>query len=541
MATNPEALAQLVRTVLAGPHAELAMKRQVLALARENLHLPAVPAALIETLPLVNDRETRDALLALVSSLDPARLPSLGPLHDALLAALAVEKERGQRVQLLTRLGAGLARDPRLLPAFLEVVKKPETSDDEKEAAASALARLVAPSEAAALAALAAAQSAPGWVRAAAVGLATRCPQLTDALAAALAPFLDPRVDAGLRLTVLRALAQARRLSDVQLPALRTLLRDEDSSGVRLAALELLAQVAPWSAEHWELLLWSAARDGDAGVRARAVALQKEAPDPSPALLAQLCAQLGGEASAGVRLELIALLQRNLRLPEVREALSSALVASGPVLADGELAALADALAPYAGRDERVRDRLFAAAEALPRVVQRQVLLAKVLPRVKVDESLPLLTRLFARERDETLRAQTFAALRPLSLARHPELVRAFCDELLEPGSRLRAECAAALGAAAETAPEAVAALEEVIATESDRELVRACLDGYLRPRVTRRFAPLFAVVRNEALDTSSRERCLAELVKLPLSPAETAELGAALAGLPAGTLRRPA
>ncbi len=540
MAANPEAVAQLVRTVLAGPHAELAMKRQVLSVARDNLHFAAVPAALIAALPNVQDRETRAALIGLLAELDEARLPSLAPLHDAFLVALRDEKERATRVQLLGRLGAGLARDLRLLPAFLEVVGKPETSDAEKQAALGALARLVSPSEEAALAALGAAREAPAWVRSAAIELATRCPQLTDALSGALATYLEPRVPAALRLEVLQKLAQARKLGPLHLPVLRDLLRHEESAGARLAALDLLGQVAPWTSEHWELLLWSAARDGDQGVRARAVALQKEAPEPTPEVLEKLSAQLFADSSADVRLQILGLLKRSLRLPEVRSALARAFAESAPALSDAEVAALADSLAPYAGRDAEVRERLLSSVEKLPRASQRASVLGKVLPKVKVDEVLPLLVRLFAREREEALRAQLFHALRPLSLARHPELVRAFCDELLEPSSPLRAECAGALGAAAESSPDAASALEEVIATESERELVRACLDGYLRPRVAKKFAPLLAVVRNEALDTSSRQRCLEELVKLSLTAEESLELAQALSGLPQGTLEVP-
>jgi hypothetical protein len=363
---------------------------------------------------------------------------------------------------------------------------------------------------------------------------------LTPAISAALAPYLDARVDAGLRLEVLRKLAQSRKLGPLQLPVLRDLLRNEESAGARLQALELLGQIAPWSSEQWELLLWSAASDGDAGVRARAVALQKEAPEPEAPLLEKLCARLGSEPSPAVRVQILELLKRSLRLPEVRAALARAFAETAPALADEELLALAAALAPYAGRDAEVRERMLSSVEKLARSGQRAAVLGKVLPRVKVDEALPLLVRLFSRERDEALRAQLFAALRPLSLARHPELVRAFCDELLEPGSHLRAGCAAALGAAAETSADAAAALEEVIANESERELVRACLDGYLRPRVAKRFAPLLAVVRNEALDTTSRQQCLEELMKLPLSADETQALAEALSGLPPGTLKVP-
>ena len=240
-------------------------------------------------------------------------------------------------------------------------------------------------------------------------------------------------------------------------------------------------------------------------------------------------------------MQIIELLKRSLRLPEVRASLAKAFAESAPALADSELIALVDALSPYAGRDAEIRKALLGAVETLPRTAQRSAVLSRVVPRVKVEEALPLLVNLFARERDEGLRATMFKTLRPLSLAKHPELVRAFSDELLEPGSNLRAECAAALGAAAEENVDAAFALAEVIRTESDRELVRACLDGYLRPRVAKSFEPLFAVVKNELVDSSSRQKSLEALMKLSLSDAESQELAMALAGMPQGSLRIPA
>jgi hypothetical protein len=62
-----------------------------------------------------------------------------------------------------------------------------------------------------------------------------------------------------------------------------------------------------------------------------------------------------------------------------------------------------------------------------------------------------------------------------------------------------------------------------------------------LRPRVPKTFAPLLAVVRNDQVDTTSRQRCLEELVKLSLTDAESLELNDALSGMPPGALRVPA
>ena len=108
----------------------------------------------------------------------------------------------------------------------------------------------------------------------------------------------------------------------------------------------------------------------------------------------------------------------------------------------------------------------------------------------------------------------------------------------MEPGSPFRQACAPIVAAAAELFPEIPRALADVLVNDQDRELVRACLDGYLRPKVEKKFEPLLAVVRNEVIDTGSRQRCLDEVMQLTLSDAQQQELTEGLAGIKPNTLR---
>ena len=533
-----ENVAKLVRSVLGAPHSELAMKRQVIELARNNLHEAGVTGALLESLPAVRDKETRDALLDLLMSLDTSRFERIDALHDAFIDVLKEEKERAARSAIISRLAGGLHQDERLAALLLGILAEPVLNEEERAAVTQAIATLPSISEPTAVAALERCVSAPAHLQAQALAIAERCPTWGEAVAKALAPYLDVRVDRALRLRLLNRMAQAKMLTPAHFPALRQTLRNDPDAEARGVALDLLRSIKPWGAELFEQLLWTGSKDGDQSLRARAVALQREAPGLSTEQLAHLASQLASDTCAGVRIEVLGALKSYVRLVEVRAAVARALASNPSAFEDAEFDALVDLLAPYATRDEGIRNDLLKSIEGLPRSAQRKRLIELILPKVKVDAVLPTLVALFSRERDDGLREVLFAQLKPLSVAKHPELVKIFCDELVEPGSPFRQECAPIVAAAAELYPEIPPALADVLVNDQDRELVRACLDGYLRPKVERKFEPLLAVVRNEVIDTGSRQRCLDEVMKLTLSDAQQQELTEALAGIKPNTLR---
>jgi hypothetical protein len=533
-------VARLVRSVLGSPTSELVLRRQVIDLARANLHQAAVTAALLEALPLVGDTETRDALLGLLMSLDTSRLETVDALHDALIRGFHEERSRSTRAALIARLAGGLHQDPRLATFLVELLGEPSLGDEERAAVTAAVAALPTVDEATAMTALEQAQGSATAVQRAALAIAERCPSWTPAVVEALAPYLDVRSDRLVRLRILRGLVEARALDPTHLALLQQILRHDPDADARALALDLLRSIRPWTEELFAQLLWTGAHDADAGLRARAVGLQREVPQLSEAQVVALAGQLATDRGSGVRAAIVTALKPYLRAPQVRAGIAESFASNPSAFDDAEVGAIIDALAPYAGRDALVRTALLASVETLPVAAQRARLLEAVVPALPVDDVAGLLARLFERERDEGVRRSLFGLLEPLSVARHRELVRVFVAELVDPGSPFRDEVAPILAGAAELHPEIPPALEDVLLHDRDRTLVRACLDGYLRPKVPRSFEPLLSVVGNEGIDTVSRQRALDELASMDLGPGDGGRLDDALAGMKPDTLRVP-
>jgi hypothetical protein len=534
-------VAGLVRRVLGSPTSELVMRRQILELARTNLHQPDVTAALLDSLPSVRDKETREALLSLLMTLDTSRFDRVDVLHDSLIRVFREEKERATRAELIARLADGLHQDTRLAAFFVEVLAEPSLSDQERASITFAVAALPSIDEATAATALDAARRSSTAVQAGALTIAERCPTWTDRVLAALEPYLDVRFDRAIRLRILRRLAEAKSLTPAHFTILRQTLRGDPDADARAIALDMLRSIRPWGEELFEQLLWTAAQDADEGLRAYAVALQREVPQLSDVQVTALAAQLATDRCTGVRTAVLAVLKPYGRAPEVRSAVLASFASNPSVFDDAELAAILDLLAPYVGRDAAVRDTLLASIETIPSAAQRTSLLEAVVPRLRAEDVVAPLATLFEHERDAALRRSLFGVLKPLSVTKHPELVKAYVAELVDPGSPFRAEVAAILGAAAELHAEVPPALEDVLLNDQDRDLVRACLEGYLRPKVARTFEPLLSVVRNEVVDTASRQRALDELMRMDLSEGESSRLADALAGLNPNTLRTQA
>ncbi len=533
-------VAMLVRSVLGSPQSELAMRRQVVELARQNLHEPDVLPALIEALPKVKDQETRVVLLAMLAEMDTSRFKDIEALYGAFLAVLAEEKERAVRATLIQRLAEGLHQDSRVAPMLLDALREKSLSDEERRAVTHAVASLPSIDEATAAAALQRCATAPADVQAVALSLAERCATWGAPVLKALAPYLDVKFDRAIRLRILRKLGEAKALTLEHLPLLRNVLRTDPDADARRAALDTIRQIKPWSEAVLDQLLWTAAKDSEASLRATAVAMQREMPQLTAEQVERLAGQLAEDHVAGVRGAVLETLRPYARDAAVRAAVAKAFAKNPSVFDDAEFTALVDFLSPYAGRDEKVRDGLFASLEGLPSATQRAKLLETVVPKVRIDQIVTPLAKLFAKERDDWMREALFKLIKPLSITKHPELVQAFVDELVEPSSKFRAACATILATAAEVHAEIPPALEDVLLHDQDRDLVRTCLEGYLRPKVARRFEPLLCIVGNETVDATSRQRALDELVKLQLTADQQKELADTLAGLKPNTLKLP-
>lgn len=532
------ALPGLIRKVLGSPHSEQVIKAQILQLASQNLHVPEVTTALLEVLPLTKDKETRTRLVNFLSGLNTSRFPDTAALFSALLGVFQQEKDRETRTALLYRLQESIHQDPRLAAFFIELSGEETLSEPERLAVQEALASLPAISTETALAALLKNVNAPTLLQLQALELAERCPVWDAGMVAGLQPYLDVKNDRNIRFRILSRLAEARLLDAGYAAVIIPVLRTDNDADARERALTALSRIKPWAEEVILQLFWSATQDGDEGIRSKALQLQQELPELNNEQLIKMAGLLSSDRSSGVRITLLQLLKPVMRIPEIRQAIAIAFSRNPGVYEDAEFNLLADMLAPYAGRDEQISTQLLQSIKDLPNTGQRKKILQLVLGKVSIEKVLEPILQLFQRERNEALRETLFNQVKALSVTRHPELVNVFCDELTEPGSPFRVTCAGILANAAETYAQIVPALEDVLLYDNDRELVRLCLDGYLRPAVERKFEVLLAVVKNEVIDSLSRQKALDALIKFSLNDEQQAILADTLSGLKPGTLK---
>jgi hypothetical protein len=533
-------LAPLIRQSLANPSTEQAIRTQMIALAARNLHEPEVLAALVAALPQVQDTETRRYLLDILLCIDPSRIESLESFHATLVDALKQEKERSTRAMLLGRLAMALQHDERIVPLLLDTLAQPTTSDEEMAPVMMAIARLPSVSVQTAALALRRARAASTPIQEMALAVAEGCTHWDEALLADLQPYLDTKVDRRLRLRILRRLATAGSLTTDLLPAVSAILRKDPDTEARSAALDALRYLKSWDENATLQLIWTAAYDGNAGLRTRAVQLLQDAPDLSDEQLAALAHQLGHDDAAGTRTQTLGVLRGRLGRPSLRAAVVASYAASPSAFDRPELECLLDLLVPYATRDSALRRTLLDSLPQLRVAAHRQLLLEKLLPNVRPDDMVESLVTALSSEHQPQVRGVLFDRLKPLSVLKHPALIRAYCAELADPGSPFRLRCAEALAGAIDTSAEVRAAFEDVLLYEHDRELARTCLDAYLRQSLSRRFEVLLAVVANEALDLASRQEALEHVDLSALAPDERSRLDALLAAQPERSLRLP-
>lgn len=536
---KPEnALPGLIRKVLGSPHSEQVIKTQIIQLASQHLHVPEVTTALLEVLPLTKDKETRDRLVQFLSGLNTSRFADTAPLFNALLGVFKQEKDRDIRTALLYRLQEGIHQDPRLAAFFIELSAEESLSEPERIAVQDAIASLPSISEETALAALLKNVNAPTLMQLQALELAEQCPSWSDKMVAGLQPYLQVKNDRAIRFRILSKLAGAKLLDPGYATMIISVLKTDNDADARGQALAALSRIKPWTEEIVLQLFWSATQDGDATIRQQALQLQQELPELNNEQLIKMAALLSSDRSAGVRTTVLNLLKPVLRIAEIRAAVATAFAANPGVFDNSEFNLLADMLAPYAGRDEQISTLLMQSIKDLPNTDQRKKVLQLILGKVNIEKVLEPVLQLFERERNEELRLTLFNQVKALSVARHPQLVTVFCNELVEPGSPFRLICAGILANAAELYPEIAPALEDVLQYDNDRDLVRLSLDGYLRPGVEKKFDILLAVVKNEMIDTASRQKAMDAILKLPLDGPQQEMLSDALSGLKPGTLK---
>jgi hypothetical protein len=533
--------AELIRTVLSNPASEQAIQNEMLVLAEQNLHQPDVLDMLVEVFPVVRDTGIRHRLQEILTTVDTSRYSNLDAFHNALITVFRQEKEHKARVLLLGRLSLALHQDTRLAPFFIEVLTDPALNDQELAATTGALTSLPSVTEDIAVTVLARAQSAPVFVQVMALSIAENCPRWGESLARALVPYLNVKIDPGLRRRILSRLVKSRSGTTEYIPLLKSILRTDTDRTMREMALELLGSLSGRDTRILPQILWTSRYDADPALRARAVAIQRETPDLPDDQMQELARMLTTDDAIGVRLQLLDLLKPGLSKPSVRSTVLSSYKDQPAVFEYEEFGALVDMLAPYVSRDQGVRDTLLQSWTQLHQVQHRKKLADSLLPKLKPDDSASWAVTLFSRERNAEIRQSLFERLKGLSVAKNPDLARVFCAEIRDPGSAFRLACARALAGAPDAHPDILPAFEDVLQNDQERELVRTCLDGYLKPGVTRRFEVLLAVIGNEALDITSRQICLDQCVRDGLSPGQTRQMADVVAASKTGFLRMPA
>jgi hypothetical protein len=293
----PPDIAGLVRKTLGSKYAEAAVKQQVLTLARENLHQPDVVAAMIEVLPQVKDKTTRDLLVSHLATLDTSRFASIDAFHAALVALFKVEKERAMRSALLGRLAEGLHQDLRLVPFFVDLLTQP-LSEEERGVVNEALGSLVKIPWEIAAHALRTAVGAGAEVQSTAVAIAEGVVTWEKPLLEAVLPYLDVRVDREIRLRILKRLVKEKIDAKLFFSALAAILRTDNSREMRLEALEVLALMSRSDPDVSAQLDWTIASDSDDRVRARARAIRDGVSSTGDGVKAYSCPKCGGQVPA---------------------------------------------------------------------------------------------------------------------------------------------------------------------------------------------------------------------------------------------------
>jgi hypothetical protein len=526
MPQDPNALPALLEQALSDPSTELAIRRQLLELAGKNLHLPGVVEALVSALSVVGDADARRCLIQFLLPLESNRFADVPAFHCVLVKVLDSEKERGMRVQLLERLALGLHQDPQLVPVFLRLAGDPRLSEPEKAVVVEALSQLPSLDERTLIVALASNVGAPAQVQAVILSAVETRPSWSDELVAALPPYLESKVDRGLRASLFRALHKAYRLGVEYVSSFCDILRYDGDAEMRAQALELLVKIEPQQRDVYTQLLWTSRMDQEPDLRSRAFELQRDYPDLSIEELRSMAADLFKETSAEIRIAILGTLRAYLRDESVRRALAANFNTASIAQAEKqEFETICDLLLPYVTRDAAIRSTFLDVAEKEPQPSLRSFLLEKLLPLLDIQENLAWICERFSRERNPNIRATLFDRIKALSVARYAPLAEAFCAELLDPASPFRVQSAAALSSLVAKDEATLEAFEDVLRHDRDRELIRVCTDGYLDSGAAVKFDVLIGIAGDEAFDLRSRKRALAKLHDMALDDDEQRRL----------------
>jgi len=506
---------------LKNKHTEQVIKSQLITLAKENLHKEGMADVLATVLPFQNDTSIKQQVLGLLLTIDASRLSKSALYYKSLINIFKTEKELEVRMSLLNKLANSISHDKAIIPVFLELFAGETLKDKEQEVVFSAVSKMPIISPEIATMALQKAVKSTINIQVLALRIAEGCPHWNNEIIQALEPYLTPSTNKNLKIQIINKLQETKRLDESFLPLLINLAATDQDKHIRLETLNVLSKFKPLRSDVIIQFVASAISDSSQAIRKRALELQNNISRLNTDVVLKLLTQLKLEASNAVRITILNLVSNYLKNPEVQEAVLQAYTAHSGAIEPKEQETYLNLLEPYMSRNKQIIDLFLKDLIDTAKIDVRKKILQSLLKHCCIDEILNEILTVFVAETDDKLRKELFLKFKRLSLAKHPKLVNLFCEELKEPSSSFRLECAMALEPNVLQFNEIPMAFEEVLLYDQDQELIRLCLDAYLREGVKQKFEPLLKVVENEFFDLSSRQKTVKALGLMKLSNKE--------------------
>lgn len=530
MDVNPQQIVKMIRDLLGHPGTENSIREQMLELARKNIHVKGVVDAVVDAMENIKDSDAKKRMLKFVMSLEENRFSDVQAVYGKLISVLKNEKDRALRSEIIQKLSKGLQLEPKISALMVEILGDNSTDENEKSAIMKALATMTVISEALVVSALEKSQKASSsmqmWALQLTSGLATWSNKVTEALT----PYLDPKMSKEVREEVWRLLSDARRLNESLLPLITNVLKNETNDDLRAQAMGWLNKVNNGSASAYMQLIWTSLYDRSDALRARATEMLRQSPQMNMEQVQLLAKRLFEEPSAVGRKSILNVVRSYVRDSEVRESLAQAFSAADLSAVDSdEFEQMMDMLYPYVTREAKIKEAMCKMAESAPQVQRRTQLIEKLIQTLKLDSILPWIAERFLKENDPKLREVLFEKLFALSISKHTLLIKIFSAELREPSSPFRLRCASVLAPVMEQHSDVIAAFEDVMLHDQDRELLRTVTEAYVKPSAGQKANVLIEVVRNEALEISTRRLALEKLSQTAMTDDEQKMLTEAL------------
>lgn len=512
---------KVILEALKSENTEQAIKLQMLTLAKENLHKEGLADALATVLPLQNDTYIKKQILSLLLSINTSRLLKPSSFYKSLIEVLQTEKEEEVRIDILDKFADSIDQDKRIIPIMLELLSGESLKDSELETVLSAISVMpVIPPKTVAIVLQKAAKSTTD-IQYLALDIAEGCPYWNNDIKQALEPYLVPTADKNIRTQIIKKLQETKELDESFIPLLLNIATTDQSEDIRLETLHSLSKFKPLRSDIIIQFVASSMNDSSNLIRQEAIALQNNISRLDTKIVLKMLAHLKLEAKSAVRVALLGLVSNYLKNSEVREAILEAYTSHLEAIELEELSTYLNLLGPYMSRNEKIINIFLKDVTEISKIDNRKKIIQTLFKYCRIDDIINEIATVFEEETDDEFREELFSKFKQLSLAKYPKLVSIFCQELQEPSSSFRLECATALEPNILQFDEIPLAFEEILLYDQDKELIRLCLDGYLKAGIKQKFEPLIKVVENEFFDISSRQKVLDNLRTIELSDKE--------------------